>query len=152
MIRKLLIDRTAASAVEFALVLPLLLIFLLGIIDVGRWMWVNNKAQKAAQMGARFAVVTKPVSSAIDAELRRCVLAAADPGRSDPRELFLFGHLHKFTTCTQRDEGRARLSLRFSTECISSCRSLGLRMSGLNIRPRALAMPAIRTGLTSRLS
>jgi Flp pilus assembly protein TadG len=63
--RKLLQDRTASSAAEFALVLPLLLIFLLGMIDVGRWMWTYNRAEKAAQMGARIAVVTGPVSSAI---------------------------------------------------------------------------------------
>ena len=106
MIRKLLIDRTAASAVEFALVLPLLLIFLLGIIDVGRWMWVYNEAQKAAQMGARFAVVTKPVSSAIDADYVGACSPPLTPGRSNPRELLLFGHLHEFEL-QQRDAGRA---------------------------------------------
>lgn len=56
-------DRNGSSAAEFALVLPLLLIFLLGIIDVGRLMWTWNKAEKATQMGVRFAVVTSPVAS-----------------------------------------------------------------------------------------
>ena len=65
MIRRLLRDETAGPAAEFALVLPLLLVFILAIIDVGRWMWVYNKAQKATQMGARFAVVTAPVSNAV---------------------------------------------------------------------------------------
>lgn len=68
MIRRLLRDETGGPAAEFALVLPLLLVFMLTIIDVGRWLWVYNKAQKAAQMGARFAVVTNPVSSAIKAD------------------------------------------------------------------------------------
>jgi len=48
------------------MVLPLLLIFLLGIVDAGRWLWTLNRAEKAAQMGARFAVVAEPVTSAIN--------------------------------------------------------------------------------------
>jgi Flp pilus assembly protein TadG len=66
MIRALLRDRTGASAAEFALVLPLLILFLFGIVDVGRWLWVYNEAEKATQMGARFAVVAAPVSSSIN--------------------------------------------------------------------------------------
>jgi hypothetical protein len=45
-------------ATEFALVLPMLTLFLFGIIDVGRLMWTWNQAEKATQMGVRFAVVT----------------------------------------------------------------------------------------------
>jgi Flp pilus assembly protein TadG len=58
---RLIRDRRAASAVEFALVSPLLFLLLLGIIDVGRFMWEYNRAEKATQMGARLAVVTDPV-------------------------------------------------------------------------------------------
>jgi len=58
-------DRRAASAAEFALVLPVLLAFLLGIIDAGRFMWEYNEAEKATQMGARYAVVTAPVASGL---------------------------------------------------------------------------------------
>jgi hypothetical protein len=36
-----------------------------GIIDAGRYMWEINEAQKAAQMGARFAVVTDPIATGI---------------------------------------------------------------------------------------
>ena len=61
--RDILADRRAASAVEFALVLPLLLLFLLGIIDVGRLMYTWNMAEKATQMGVRYAVVTDFVAS-----------------------------------------------------------------------------------------
>lgn len=64
--RKLLQDRSAASAAEFALVLPLLLILLLGTIDAGRWLWTYNRAEKALQMGARFAVVTDPMTSGLN--------------------------------------------------------------------------------------
>ena len=61
--RLILRDQHAASAVEFALVLPLLLWFLLGIIDVGRLMYTWNMAEKATQMGVRYAVVTGFVAS-----------------------------------------------------------------------------------------
>lgn len=65
MIRKIIQDRSGSSAVEFAIVLPLLLVFLLGLIDAGRWLWTYNRAEKATQMGARFAVVTDPISPGI---------------------------------------------------------------------------------------
>ncbi|HYC95782.1 MAG TPA: TadE/TadG family type IV pilus assembly protein [Sphingomicrobium sp.] len=58
MIRRLILDRTAASAAEFAMVLPLLILFLLGILDGGRYLWEVNKAEKATQAGARVAIVT----------------------------------------------------------------------------------------------
>ena len=61
MIRRLRLDRSGASAVEFALVLPLVLLFLFGIIDAGRFLWEVNKAEKATQVGARVAVVTDPL-------------------------------------------------------------------------------------------
>ena len=54
-----------ASAAEFAMVLPLLILFLFGIIDVGRYMWTLNSAEKAAQMGVRYAVVSDPVASVV---------------------------------------------------------------------------------------
>jgi Flp pilus assembly protein TadG len=76
------LDDRGASAAEFALVLPLLIALLLGIVDVGRYMWAINRAEKAAQMGVRSAVVTDYVSSAINASyVGACspVLQAGDP-------------------------------------------------------------------------
>lgn len=78
-VRRLLKDRSGASAAEFAMVLPLLLLLMFGIIDVGRYMWSVNRAEKAAQMGVRMAVVTKYVSSEINANyVGRCSLQAGD--------------------------------------------------------------------------
>ena len=53
----LLRDERGAGAAEFALTLPLLLVMLLGILDAGRFMWDYNQAEKATQMGVRYAVV-----------------------------------------------------------------------------------------------
>lgn len=62
---RLVRDVRAASAAEFALVLPLLLIFLLGLIDAGRFMWEYNQAEKATQAGTRYAVATGLVPSGL---------------------------------------------------------------------------------------
>ena len=61
--RRLLHDMRGASAAEFALVLPLLMLLLFGMIDTGRYMWEHNQAEKATQMGARMAVVTDVVAN-----------------------------------------------------------------------------------------
>jgi Flp pilus assembly protein TadG len=59
--RRLFRNESGAGAAEFALVLPLLLLLLFGIIDAGRFMWEYNRAEKATQMGVRFAAVADPV-------------------------------------------------------------------------------------------
>jgi hypothetical protein len=56
-----------STAAEFALVLPLLVILLFGIIDAGRFLWDLNKAEKATQAGVRFAAVTNMVPSSLAA-------------------------------------------------------------------------------------
>ena len=64
-LRTFLRDQGGGPAAEFALVLPIALLFLFGIIDVGRFMWEYNQAEKATQMGARFAAVTDFVPSGL---------------------------------------------------------------------------------------
>ena len=56
--RCLITDRRGSSAAEFALVLPLLILLLFGVIDAGRFLWEMNRAEKATAAGAREAVVT----------------------------------------------------------------------------------------------
>jgi hypothetical protein len=58
-------DQRAASAAEFAMVLPVMVLFLLGIIDVGRFAYEINQAEKATQSGARWAVVTDMIPSGL---------------------------------------------------------------------------------------
>ena len=45
--------------VEFALVLPLILLILLGTIDVGRWVFADNSVTNAAREGMRAAIVNQ---------------------------------------------------------------------------------------------
>lgn len=58
-------NEDGGPAAEFALVLPLALLFFFGIIDIGRFMWEYNRAEKATQMGTRYAVATDVVSSGL---------------------------------------------------------------------------------------
>lgn len=55
------VEDESGSAAEFALLLPVLMLFLLGIIDAGRYAWGFNQGEKASQVGARMAVVTAPL-------------------------------------------------------------------------------------------
>jgi len=57
-LRAFLSSQRAAAAAEFALVLPLAMLFLFGIVDAGRFGWDVNRAEKATQIGARWAVAT----------------------------------------------------------------------------------------------
>lgn len=54
--------RRGAGAAEFALILPVFLLFFLGLIDAGRFLYEVNRGEKATQVGARMAVVTDPIA------------------------------------------------------------------------------------------
>lgn len=55
-------SNSATTTAEFALVLPLFLILLFGVIDAGRFLYEYNEAEKATQVGARVAIVTNVLS------------------------------------------------------------------------------------------
>lgn len=58
-------DGRGASAAEFALILPIFLLFFIGLIDAGRFLYEVNRGEKATQIGARMAVVTDPVAQSL---------------------------------------------------------------------------------------
>lgn len=60
-------ERRGAAGAEFALIVVVFAGLLLGIIDFGRALWEYNEAEKACQVGARFAVVNNMVASDLDA-------------------------------------------------------------------------------------
>lgn len=64
-LRRLARDTSGTSAAEFGLVLPVFLLLLFGIMDAGGYAWAFNKAEKATQMGARWAAVTDMVPSGV---------------------------------------------------------------------------------------
>jgi Flp pilus assembly protein TadG len=58
--------RKGSVAVEFALIIPVALMIFIGIIEVGRAMWVRASLQFVAEEGARYMMVHQNAS---DAEL-----------------------------------------------------------------------------------
>lgn len=54
------VDDESGAAGEFALMLPIIILFMLGLIDAGRYAYDFNRGEKATQIGARVAVVTDP--------------------------------------------------------------------------------------------
>lgn len=60
-IRALLRSTHGGTAAEFGLLTPLLLSFMIGTVDLGRFLWTCNRAEKATQMGVRFAVTNDVV-------------------------------------------------------------------------------------------
>lgn len=68
-----------ASAVEFAIVLPVLFLVMAGIVDFGRFFFAQIQVTNAAREAARTAVVSPgaaPVSPAPDPIVQRAVAAA----------------------------------------------------------------------------
>jgi Flp pilus assembly protein TadG len=45
------------ALLEFSLIIPIFLVMLMGIVDVGRAIWAQNSLAAAAREGARFAIV-----------------------------------------------------------------------------------------------
>jgi hypothetical protein len=81
----LLRNAGGSSSAEFAMVLPLLLILLFGIIDGARFMWDMNRAEKATQVGVRVAVVTSTLSPGlIDEDYAGTTVGGVQIGPGDP--------------------------------------------------------------------
>ena len=109
-INRLWRDCAAAVGAEFAIVLPLLLLLLFGMIDVGRYMWSINELEKATQVGARWAVVTDTVASGLNTKDFGSILGQ---GAKIPPSAFGKMHCDKFSGT-------------LSCSCDSNCSGIGM--------------------------
>jgi Flp pilus assembly protein TadG len=77
-------DEAGAAAVEFALVTPILLVFLLGIFEFGRAWNAYHVVAEAARNGARLASVAESVSSdSVKSSVKNVLSAASlDPAKA----------------------------------------------------------------------
>ncbi|MCZ6604683.1 MAG: TadE/TadG family type IV pilus assembly protein [Alphaproteobacteria bacterium] len=50
-------DENGTAAVQFALILPLLLLLTVGLIDIGRFVWVRTTLEHVTREGTRWAAV-----------------------------------------------------------------------------------------------
>lgn len=74
-------DRRGNTAVEFALVLPLLLMILVASLEFGRAMWIRQSLQFAVEEAARYALVEDDATaSAISARVMARLAAAGPSG------------------------------------------------------------------------
>ena len=63
-----------AAALEFAIIVPVLLLLVLGLIDIGRLLLVNMSLLSAAQQGARVSAMTANIpDSSLSASVRGAV-------------------------------------------------------------------------------
>lgn len=63
MLKRRFRNQKGVSAIEFALVLPVLLLFLGGTIDFGIIFFINHMAGNAAREGARLAAASAPLDT-----------------------------------------------------------------------------------------
>lgn len=62
-LRRLLSDHAGAAAVEFALVVPVFLLMLIGIMEFGRLLWTQNALHYAVEEAARCSAIDTDVCS-----------------------------------------------------------------------------------------
>lgn len=74
-IRRLERDQKGSSVVEFALILPVLMIALMGLVDYGMMVFANNELENAARTGAQYAL-QGPTTADDDAGIEAAARAA----------------------------------------------------------------------------
>lgn len=66
----------AQSLVEFALTLPIVLLVITGLFDLGRAVWQENSLAYAAREGTRYAIVHGSAGSPVAGPCTNCAIAA----------------------------------------------------------------------------
>ena len=71
--------RRGQSLVEFALILPIFVLMLVGIFDLGRAVYAFNTINQAAREGARLAIVDQTIAHIRDEASQSAVSLGIDP-------------------------------------------------------------------------
>ncbi len=72
-------NASGAVAVEFALLLPVYIAFIFGIMEFGRMIWVRNTMEFAAETAARYGAITSGATNASVAAYADTQLMGVDP-------------------------------------------------------------------------
>jgi Flp pilus assembly protein TadG len=72
-------ERRGQSLVEFALILPIFVLVLVGVFDLGRAVFAFNTISQAAREGARLAIVDQTISHIQDEASKTSVSLGVDP-------------------------------------------------------------------------
>ena len=62
--RHCLSDRAGTAAIEFAIVLPVFLLFIFGTLEIGRFMWSEHALDYASEQASRYALANPSASLA----------------------------------------------------------------------------------------
>ena len=76
-------NSSASVAVEFALLLPVYIAFMFGIIEFGRMIWIRNTMEFAAETAARYGAITSGATDATVAAYATAQLIGVDPATVD---------------------------------------------------------------------
>lgn len=101
-LQSLIGSRSGNTGFEFALLLPLLMLLLLGFIDAARFIWSVNRAEKATHMGVRYAVTTDMVASGLSSY--PFTQSGIGQGQPIPTDAFV-GVTCNSTDCTNKGAG-----------------------------------------------
>jgi Flp pilus assembly protein TadG len=86
--RRALLDRAGVAAIEFAILGPVLLVLLIGIIEFGRLLWLENALQYAVAQASRCVTID---TSVCGSTRETQDFAASSSGMSFPSAIFLVG-------------------------------------------------------------
>ncbi len=136
----LLHDEGGAALVEAALVLPILLLLVFGILEISFYFWTSSLASKAVQLGVRRAILSDAV--------------AIGPGLDRAESTTYWDGRPPGTSCSPAPDGTSACP-RFSVACgaASGCQCTGdacrFGFSARRLTPILKAMQAVMPDLTA---